>query len=142
MRFKILIIVLILGFINITTLYSQKNYSAKADIAFNAGQYYKAIDLYKYSYSKAKSKNEKAEVIFKTALCYRLTNDSKHSEVWFKKAIKRGYPNPVATLYLADAKKLRGKYDEAAEQYQKYKNFVPDDKRADIGISSCQDAKQ
>ena len=38
MRFKILIIVLILSFVNITTLYSQKNYSAKADIAFNAGQ--------------------------------------------------------------------------------------------------------
>jgi tetratricopeptide (TPR) repeat protein len=88
MKFKILTIVLILSFGNIKTLYSQKNYSAKADIAFNAGQYFKAIDLYKYSYAKAKNKDEKAEVVFKTALCYRLINDTKHSETWFKKAIK------------------------------------------------------
>lgn len=142
MKFKISIFILIFSFINITALYSQNRSSIKADIAFNSGQYFKAIDLYKYSYAKAKNKKEKAEIFYKTALCYRLINKPKQSEIWFKKAIKKGYPSPIATLYLADAKKLNGKYDEAAEQYQKYKTFVPDDKRADIGITSCQDAKK
>ncbi|RLD64416.1 MAG: hypothetical protein DRJ01_00690 [Bacteroidetes bacterium] len=142
MKFKILIIVLIFSFANITTLYSQKNYSEKADIAFSAGQFYKAIDLYKYSYAKAKDKVQKAEIIYKTALCYRLINNSKQAEIWFKKTIRKGYPSPLATLYYADALKLNGKYDEAVEQYQKYKNFVPDDKKVDIAISSCQEAKQ
>ncbi|MCK5822794.1 MAG: OmpA family protein [Bacteroidales bacterium] len=142
MKFKILIIVLIFSFANITTLYSQKNFSEKADIAFDAGQFYKSIDLYKYSYAKAKGKEEKAEIIYKTAICYRLINNSKQAEIWFKKAIRKGFPSPLAILYYADAMKLNGKYDEAVEQYQKYKNYVPDDTKADIGISSCQDAKQ
>ncbi|MBE9467195.1 MAG: OmpA family protein [Bacteroidetes bacterium] len=142
MKFKILIIVLILSFVNINSLFSQKNYSEKADIAFDAGQFYKAVDLYKYSYAKAKGKEQKAEIVFKTALCYRLINNSKQAEIWFKKAIKKGYPSPLATLYFADAKKLNGKYDEAVEQYEKYKNYVPDDKRADLGITSCTEAKQ
>ncbi len=142
MKFKISILILIFSFINITALYSQNKAYIKADNAFNSGQYFKAIDLYKYSYAKAKNKDEKAKIFYKTALCYRLINKPKQSEIWFKKAIKKGYPSPIATLYLADAKKLNGKYDEAAELYKKYKTFVPDDKRADIGISSCQDAKQ
>ncbi len=124
-------------FISIS-VFSQKDVTAKADKAFNSGKYYEAIDLYKYSYAKAKNKEQKALITFKTAECYRKIQDTRHSEVWYNKAIRKRYPNPIAVLYYADALRSNGKYDEALEQYKKFKELVPSDNRADKGIKSCE----
>jgi peptidoglycan-associated lipoprotein len=124
-------------FISISA-FSQKDVTAKADKAFNSGRYYEAIDLYKYSYAKAKNKEQKALITFKTAECYRMIQDTRHSEVWYNKAIRKHYPNPVAVLHYADALRANGKYNEALEQYKKFKELVPSDDRADKGIKSCE----
>lgn len=117
--------------------FSQKDITSKADKAYNAGRYYESIDLYKYSYAKAKDKSEKAKITFMVAECYRQIQDNRHAEVWYNKAIKKKYPNPVAILYYANALRANGKYEEALEQYMVFKELVPSDARADKGMESC-----
>ena len=117
---------------------AQKSVTSKADKAFESGRYYEAIDLYKYSYAKAKDKEQKAEITFMTAECYRMIQDNGHAEVWYRKAIRKRYPNPIAILYYANALRANGKYEEALVEYNKFKELVPDDDRAEKGISSCE----
>ena len=121
---------------------AQKSASTPADAAFEKGDYYDAITLYKKAFSKEKSKAVKAEIVFKTAESYRKVNDFKNQEVWYDKAIKAGYKDPIAIYYLAQAMKFNGKYDEAINQFNNYKREAKGDPRADIGIKSAEDAKK
>jgi len=117
---------------------AQKNFSKDADNSFNRGEYYSAIMKYKKAYSKERNNSAKAKIIYQTAECYRLINDSKQAEIWYKKAVKVKYTDPMALLYLAEAKKANGKYDEAIIEYQNYQGRVPDDPRGTDGIKSCE----
>ena len=114
----------------------------EADKMYNSNQYFNAIELYKKAATKEKNKTKKAEMTFKTADCYRLVNDPKQAEVWFAKAIKAKYPDPIATLYLADAKKINEKYSEAIVDYNEYAKAVPSDVRGTEGAKSCEMAQK
>lgn len=140
MRKTLVILILFLGYSNIIS--AQKDVTAKADAAFKSGQYFAAIDLYKYAYGKAKDKQQKAEIVFNVANCYRLTNDFRQAEIWFRKAIKKEYNNPIVYLYYGNALKINQEYDEAIDQFTIYKDLVPDDPRADEGITSCELSKE
>lgn len=137
MNIRILISVLFLSFISTFSL-AQKDPVAEADQAFNAGEYFEAINLYKQAYMKVKENSKKAEVIYKTGLCYKKINDAPQAEVWFKKAVKVKYTNPLATLYFADALKQNEKYDEALIAYRDYLKLVPGDLRGKNGVESCE----
>jgi len=121
---------------------AQKDYSKDADNAFKNREYFNAIELYKKAYGRVKPREQKAAIIFKTAECYRMIGDSKQAEVWYYKAIKTNYPDPKATLYLADAKKSMEKYDEAIAEYNKYKQAIPSDNRGEDGAKSSGLAEQ
>jgi peptidoglycan-associated lipoprotein len=118
--------------------YSQKDVTLKADNAFKSGRFYEAIDLYKYSYAKAKDKEKKAEITFMTAECYRMIQDNKQAEVWYNKAIRKKYMNPIAILYYADALRANSNYELALEEYKKFNELVPGDTRGNKGIQSCE----
>ncbi|PKP10030.1 MAG: hypothetical protein CVU09_08990 [Bacteroidetes bacterium HGW-Bacteroidetes-4] len=132
------VFILSLSILLTTSAFSQKDVTAKADKAFETGRYFEAIDLYKYAYAKARDKEQKAEIVFMTAECYRLIQDNRQAEIWFSKAIKRRYPNPLAILYLADAMRANGNYEEARVEYKNYLELVPDDNRAAKGLESCE----
>jgi peptidoglycan-associated lipoprotein len=125
-----------------TTAVAQKNFSKDADKAYDNREYFNAIELYKKAYTKIKKKEEKARNIFMTAECYRMINDNKQAEAWYIKAIKGGYPDPKATLYLADAKKAQEKYNEALIEYNNYKKQVPSDPRGEDGAKACELAQK
>lgn len=133
MKIRLLIIFLLVGFL----AHAQKDVTAKADKAYNSGKYFEAIDLYKYSYAKAKDKEVKARITFMTAECYRKVQNNRQAEIWFKKAIRKKYPSPIAILYFANALRSNGKYEEALEQYEMYISLVPDDNRGQMGKESC-----
>ena len=128
--------------ISTTAVEAQKNYAADADIAFRNREYYNAIALYKKAYSKTKKKEAKANIIFKTAECYRNIGNKKQAASWYNKAIKAKYPDPKAILYLAEAKKAMEKYDEALVEFNKYKKEVPSDPRGEDGAKSCELAQK
>ncbi len=124
------------------TAFAQRNPITMAEQAFAKGDYYDAAILYKKAYTKEKNKVKKAEIIFKVAESYRLTNDPKNQEVWYAKALKLNYKDPEVLLKYANALRYNGKYDEAIVQYNNYKKASPNDERADIGIASCEQAQK
>ncbi|MDQ3046000.1 MAG: OmpA family protein [Bacteroidota bacterium] len=123
-------------------LMAQKNFSKDADKAFDNREYFNAIELYKKAYTKAKKKEDKAFIIFRTAEAYRLIGDMKQAEAWYIKAIKANYTDPKAKLYLADAKKAQEKYNEALIEYNNYKKEVPSDPRGEDGAKACELAQK
>ena len=132
-----LILCFVLASLNVS---AQKDAYTRAEAAFQTGQYFKAIDLYKYAFGKVKDKKQKSEVIFQVALCYKLTGNMSQAIVWFKKAIQKNYTNPVVYLYLAESYKANQKYEEAIAEFENYKRLVPDDPKADDGVLSCKNA--
>lgn len=116
---------------------AQKDHLVVANLAYEAKEYYSAINLFKKAYAKEKEKANKAEIIYRLAECYRFVNDSKQAETWYRKAASIKYPEPLVQLYLADAMKANGKYDEAIAEYEKYAEMVPSDPRGKNGAESC-----
>ena len=116
----------------------RKDQTAKGREAFAAGEYIMAIDLFKDAYNKVNDKEVKNELIFLIAECYRITNQPDKAELRYKQAIQKEYPNPIIYLRYADALRMDEAYDDAIEQYRRYKELVPDDPRGQDGITSCE----
>ncbi|MCB0430192.1 MAG: OmpA family protein [Flavobacteriales bacterium] len=132
----------ILLFIVSLSASAQMNFMKEANDAYDAMKYFEAIDLYKKAYTKAKKPAQKAEILFKTAECYRMSNDTRQAEVWYDKALKAKYKDHVAQLYYADMKKANEKYDEAIVEYNAYKALEPDDIRGKEGVEACTNAQK
>lgn len=133
---KSVLIFLLISFVSISAL-AQNKKTKKADASFDAGEYYKASEMYKKIYSKAGTKIFKAELGFKLGECYRHMNIPRKAEKWYKKAVRYKYQNPMAILYLAEAMKMNEKYAEAKTEYERYRDLVPDDIRGKMGTESC-----
>lgn len=127
----------ILLLIAVELAFSQAKEYQKGQEAFMYEEYWTAIEHFKVAYAKYTDPVKKAELVFKIGVCYRNLHESKEAELWFKKAIKVKYPDPLAVLYYADALKMNGSFEEAIVEYQNYGKLVPGDKRAELGVKSC-----
>ena len=119
---------------------AQKRKAEKAYSAFNAGEYYDAIDQFKSAYSKTKRSDKvtRADLVYMIAECYRLTNDPKNAETWYRLAVRSSNSKPDAQFWLAESIKKNGKYTQAIDEYKKYKQVAPSDARADQEIRACE----
>ncbi len=137
-RYSILIILLIFAFVQESP--AQKRKTERAYEAFKAGEYFDAIDQYKDAYSRSKKSDKvsRTEIVYMIAQCYRLTNDPKNAETWYKLAVKSSYPRPEAELFLAESMKKNGKYQPAIDELKKYKQIAPADAKADQEIRACE----
>jgi peptidoglycan-associated lipoprotein len=119
---------------------AQKRKTERAYEAFHAGEYYNAIDEFKDSYSKTKKadKTTRTEIVFMIGECYRLTNDPKNAETWYKLAVKSSYPGPEAEFWLAESLKKNSRYQNAIDELKKYKQVAPSDAKADQEIRACE----
>lgn len=134
---KFLLIVILL--FTAGEIYSQKkSKDHRATAAYEAGEYYEAIDLFKNAYNKIKDRSKRGEVVFKISECYRILRESRKAEVWYRKAINLDYQDPIIFLRYAEMLMMNENYDEASEQFKKYKELVPEDPRGENGIRSCQ----
>lgn len=113
---------------------------AEAYQAFDAEEYFYAIELLKDAYEEAKGRDQKAEVLFKTAEAYRMMNQYKEAQQFYNKAIKVGYSDPQAILLMGDMLKAQGEYEDAIEAYQAYKKENPTDAAGDVAIESTRKA--
>jgi peptidoglycan-associated lipoprotein len=137
---RLLLLIILLSIIALPEISAQKRKSERAYASFNAGEYYDAIDRFKDAYSKTNKsdKNARNEMVFMIAECYRLTNDPKDAETWYKLAVKSAYSKPEAQYYLAESLKKNGKYQQAVDEFKKYKQVAQGDARADQEIRSCE----
>lgn len=118
----------------------KKQKDSRAQAAFEAGEYYEAIDLYKNAVNKVKDNTQETAILFRIGECYRITGDSRSAELWYKKAIREDYQDPIIFLRTGQMMLVNEKYEDAIEQFNKYRDLVPDDPRGSIGIESCEAA--
>ncbi|MCX6333740.1 MAG: OmpA family protein [Bacteroidia bacterium] len=137
-RFFILILLVLIAAIQEAP--AQKRKAERAYAAFEAGEYYDAIDQFKDTYSKTKGtdKAARSEIVYMIAECYRLTNDPKNAETWYKLAVKSSNSKPEAQYWLAESMKKNGKYPQAIDELKKYRQIASSDARADQEIRACE----
>lgn len=121
-----------------SVLQAQKQKTERAYAAWQAGSYYEAIDHFKDVYSKTRDKQLKAEMVFMVSEGYRLINDPKNAELWYKRAVKSPFPKPEAQYWLAETTKKLGRYPQAIEEFRKYRQLVPGDPRTEQQIRACE----
>jgi peptidoglycan-associated lipoprotein len=141
---RLLLLIIVLVTVSSADITAQKRKTDRAYSAFNAGEYFDAIDQFKDAYSKTKKtdKNSRTELVFMIAECYRMINDPKNAETWYKLAVKSSYSKPDAQYWLAESLKKNGKYPLAIDEFKKYKQIAPSDSRADQEIRSCELAEE
>ncbi|MCK4993362.1 MAG: tetratricopeptide repeat protein, partial [Bacteroidales bacterium] len=115
----------------------KKQKDSRAQAAFDAGEYFEAIDLYKNVYNKVNDKEQKIAILFKIGECYRILGDARSAELWYKKAMREDYQDPIIFLRYGQMMLINEKYTDAEEQFNKYMELVPDDPRGRVGIESC-----
>jgi peptidoglycan-associated lipoprotein len=126
----------------VTTAVAQGKLAEEADDAFKKGFYFNAIELYKKAYTVEKKASTKAELIFKVGEAYKAIGDPEQAAVWYEKANKAQYTDPVTYLYIGDMLKQQGKYADAIASYNRFKEKKPGDMRADASIAECQQAQE
>lgn len=137
---KLFFLLLVIMVVSGHDTHGQNRRLERAERAFELQQYHEAIDLYRRVLDRLdRSEREKtAELTFKLALCYSYTNNHRMAESWFRRAIRIDYPDPVAYLYMAQAKMYNEKYEEARETFKTYMEKVPDDWRGPRGLASIE----
>ena len=137
---RYIILLLLVAVVGFQDSYAQKRKSERAYSSFKAGEYFDAIDLFKDSYSKARKadKATRTELGYMIAECYRLTNDPRNAETWYRLAVRSSVSKPDAQYWLAESLKKNGKYQQAVDEFRKYKQIAPSDPRADREIRSCE----
>jgi peptidoglycan-associated lipoprotein len=118
----------------------KKQKDSRAQAAFEAGEYFEAIDLYKNAVNKVSDNDQKTAILFKIGECYRILGDARSAELWYKKAVREDYQDPIIFLRYGQMMLINEKYAESVEEFKKYSDLVPDDPRGNIGIESCEAA--
>ncbi|MEX2588758.1 MAG: tetratricopeptide repeat protein, partial [Chitinophagales bacterium] len=112
-----------------------------ADNAFEYGNYFQAMELYKSFLEERPGNNQ---LFYKIAYCYMEARDYKNAESHFKKAISAGNTNAETYYYKALMLNMQGKYDAAKNTYADAvkKNTAPWSDRAKQKIEFCEFAKK
>ncbi len=131
-----------LGLLFTTNVMAQGKLAEEADAAYGSGFYFNAIELYKKAYTVEKKASTKAELIFKVAESYRMLGDMAQAEVWYDKANKAQYSDPITYYWIGESLKQQGKYAEAIVAFNRYKEKRPGDVRADAGIAASEMAQK
>lgn len=138
---KVLFLAICTLFIGISTnTNAQKGKAWRAYAAYDAGSYADAIDLFKEAYDVVTEKAEKTDILFKIAECYRKMSSPLKAAMWYKKAIDKEYKDPIVYYRYGQMLMMTEKYDDAKNQFIKYKSLAPKDPQADVGIESCNTA--
>jgi peptidoglycan-associated lipoprotein len=121
-------------------IYSQKALT-KAEEAFEARQYFNALNFYKDAYGSAKG-TKKAYVLYKMGIACQKINDYKGAESNYQKAIAANFDDPEVYFRLAEVLKSQMRYSDAKAEFNNYKSKGGNSKKADLGIKSCDLAEQ
>ncbi len=112
----------------------------KADKLYDKAQYYKAISYYEKAI-KTNNATQKQESLIKLADCYRVLNEYKKSETYYREALALGNVNPEVNYNYGNVLKSNNNYSEALNNYMVYLEAKPEDKKATYAVKSSQEIK-
>ena len=114
----------------------------RANKVFDAGGYYEAIDIYRNIYNDIADASKKPFILYRIGESYRVIGNNRQAEIWFEKAIKKEYGDPIVYLKYGDVLMIQEEYDKALAQFEEYKKLVPADPTVNDRIKSCELARQ
>lgn len=103
-------------------------------------EYHEAAKEYRKAYRKiaTKERKKRAEVAWKMGECYRKTNSPVLATGAYSNAVRYGYPDSTALLYLANAQLGKGDFKAAQKSYESYLEKDASNRMAQIGLKSAQ----
>lgn len=125
-----------------TVVLAQSKTTLKADELFAQEAYIEAVQAYREAFLKEPAPVQKARIVFQIAESYRLMNDSKNAQDWYKKSIKAKHNDPMHYYHLGKLLLQEGNYDEAISQFENYKNVEPNSTLGATGIASAKKARE
>lgn len=117
---------------------------ATADEQMARGEYYDASQTYRKIYNKLKrdDRTMRGEVAFKMAEAHRKLGQYARASAAYQNAIRYGYTDPAAQLYMAQMFHADGKYAQAIRAYEEYLMQDPESEIAKIGLEGARKAQQ
>lgn len=102
-------------------------------------EYHEAAKEYKKAYRQVspKERPKRAEVAWKMGECYRKGNSAVFAAAAYQNAVRYGYPDSTALLYLADALLEKGDYKASEKNYTAFLEKAQDNRMAQIGLQSA-----
>lgn len=112
----------------------------KGDQFYAIGEYFDASAEYKkaYSQTQTKEKEKRGQRAWKMAQCYRRINYTAKAIGAYQNAIRYGYPDSMALLYLGQLQQKNGDYKSAIKSYNAFLEKVPGDTLAINGLQGCE----
>lgn len=107
-------------------------------------EYSDAAKEYKKAYRKipASERKKRAEVAWKLGECYRKSNSPVFAIGAYQNAVRYGYPDSTALLYLAGAQLEKGDYKAAQKNYEKFLEKAQGNRLAEIGLQSAKQSAE
>jgi peptidoglycan-associated lipoprotein len=96
----------------------KKQKDARAQAAYDAGEYFEAIDLYKNAYNKVNDNERKTAILFRIGECYRILGDARSAELWYRKAIREDYQDPIIYLRYGQMMLVNEKYGRSKGRHR------------------------
>ncbi len=111
----------------------------KGDKFYAIGEYYEAASQYRRAYMRTKPKDraKRGERAYKAADCYRRINYASRAAGSYQNAARYGYPDSIVYFWLAETQRKSGDYKKAAQNYEAYLAYKPDDVLARHGLQGC-----
>ncbi|MBE6285126.1 MAG: hypothetical protein E7093_01585 [Bacteroidales bacterium] len=102
-------------------------------------EYHEAAKEYKKAYRQIspRERPKRAEVAWKMGECYRKGNSAVFAAAAYQNAVRYGYPDSTALLYLADALLEKGDYKASEKNYRAFLEKAQDNRMAQIGLQSA-----
>ena len=112
----------------------------KGDQFYAIGEYFDAAAEYKKAYSRTqpKDKDKRGQRAWKMAQCYRRINYTAKAIGAYQNAVRYGYPDSMALLYLGQLQQKNGDYKSAIKSYTAFLEKVPGDTLALNGLKGCE----
>lgn len=148
---KIKSLLSLFAFVAVCNLSAQtKNYVREANDLWNNQHYFPAAEKFELASAKVViRKGDKARILkgmltYRAGECYRLTLRVGEAEEQYEKAITLRYyeEEPLVYFNLGEVQLTQGKLKEAKENFEKYQNLVPSDKRAENRLQSVRFAQE
>ena len=122
---------------------AQKKYIVDANKAYYAAKYYEAAGKCTAAFTKLGTKGsitDKADMAFKAAESFRLTEKIGDAQKWYEKAIELKYyeANPVVYFYNGEMLRMQAENDKAIKNYKLYQKLNPSDKRTQVSLEICE----
>lgn len=122
-------------------VYGQINYSIMGNTAYENNQYLLAIEYFTKVLNRTDIDiNERNDVTYKLAECFRIVNNPKRARGFYQRLLKTKFPEqkPEFLIYYGQTLNMLGIYNEAQTMFNKYLEKFPTDKLALAGKATSE----